>query len=107
MRSIPERDWKVLRDVSASALERFCEATLADVGRLIATRGVSAHERYGSVYGLVKARDKELARAFDGLTRSMAYLHIVAIRSRGLMKPEEFARFSDETRAAIEAFDVG
>ena len=103
-REISESDWKHFRQLHSLALERFCEQSLSEVGRLASEPGKSAHERYLAVFRLLKRRDKELAEAFDDLRRSTAWRQLAVIRSRGLLTDEEFARFSPETRAAVQVF---
>jgi hypothetical protein len=43
-----------------------------------------------------------LADAFNGPRRSTAVLQLARIRFQGLLSEEEFARFSTETRAAVQ-----
>lgn len=97
---ISEADWKLFRQLHAVALERFCERTLSDLGRLASEAGKDAHERYLAVFELLRRRDKELAEAFDDMRRSTACRQLAVIRWRGLLTEEEFARFSPETRTA-------
>jgi hypothetical protein len=103
-REISESDWKLFRQLHPVALERFCERVLSEVGRLASDTGKSAHERYVAVFQLLQRRDKELAEAFDDLRRSTAWRQLAIIRSRGLLTEEEFARFSPETRGAVQVF---
>jgi hypothetical protein len=104
-RQISESDWKLFRQLHPVALERFCEGVLSELGPLLASdTGKSAHERYVALYRLLERRDKELAEAFDDLSRSTAPLRLAVIRSRGLLTEEEFARFSSETRGAVQVF---
>lgn len=102
MDEFPERDWKVLRQIMPLALDRYCERTLEDVERVLADKRVGAHARYREVYRILGERDADLSGAFDDMRRSMAFHQILAIRGLGLFRPEEFARFSDETRAWVE-----
>jgi hypothetical protein len=104
MREISESDWKLFRQVHPVALERFCERVLSDLGRLASETGKTAHERYLAVFKLLQRRDKELADAFNDLRRSTAWRQLAVIRSRGLLTEEEFARFSPETRGAVQVF---
>jgi hypothetical protein len=104
MRTIPESDWKLFRQLHALALERFCERVLSEVGRLASETGTSAHERYRTVYQLLQRRDRELGEAFDDLRRSTAWQQLAILRSRGLVTEEEMAGFSDETRGAVAVF---
>ena len=69
-------------------------------------RGVEEehHERYLNIYRLLKRRDRELADAFNGPRRSTAVQQPTVIYSQGLLSEEEFARFSPETRSAVDSF---
>jgi hypothetical protein len=102
MHDFPERDGKVLRQIMPLALDRYCERTLEDVERVLADKRVGAHARYREVYRVLGERDEDLSRAFDDMRRSMALEQILSIRGLGLFRPDEFALFSEETRARIE-----
>ena len=103
MRDIPEPDWRLLRQLSPIALERFCRRVLDEVAGLTADDGRrSNHARYLALYDLIKERDKELAVTFDDLRRSTGFLRLADIRHRELLTDEEFARFSPETRDAVQ-----
>jgi hypothetical protein len=103
-REISESDWKIYRPLHPLALERFCERVLSDIGRVASDTEKSAHARYLAVFKLLERRDKELAEAFEHLRRSTAWQQLAIWRSRGLVTDEEFARFSLETRAAVQVF---
>src|SRR5206468_1102001 len=60
MRDIPEPDWRLLRQLSPIALERFCRRVLDEVAGLTADDGQSNHARYLALYDMIKERDKEL-----------------------------------------------
>ena len=100
-RRIPERDWKVYRDLHRTLVERYCRRVLDEVESLIGAESQSAHDRYGRLYGLIRDRDKEIARVFDGMRRSAALFQIEACRELGLLTDEEMSRFSDETQELI------
>ncbi len=102
MTTIPERDWRVFRELRVIALERFCERVLREVGDIAASTGKSWHERYGVIYGLIEREDAELARAFDGASRSRAFLQLAAMCARDLLTAEELDRFTPETRQRLE-----
>jgi hypothetical protein len=104
MRDFPEADWKVFRDVHLLALERFCRRVLTEAGKLTVEDGSSSHERYGTLYGLIQRRDKELALMFNDARRSTALLQLVHLRREGLLTEAEFADFSSETRSRVDAF---
>ena len=102
MAVIPERDWRVFRDLREIALERFCERVLREISDVTTTSGKTWHERYGIVFGLLEREDAELARAFNGSSRSRAMFQLAAIHFHGLLTAEELDRFTPETRERLE-----
>ncbi len=102
-RAIPESDWKLFRELRVTALERFCERVLAEVGRVAAQQGKGSHLRYLEVFDLIRRRDKELADAFNDPRRSTALLQLTSILSHGLLTEEEVARLSPETRELVQS----
>jgi hypothetical protein len=101
-REIPDKDWKVFRKLREGALERFAEQILNDVVRICSDDARSAHERYLAVYRLLQERDRAMAMAFDNLSRSRMFEHLLAMRSLGLLTAAELADMSRETKARIE-----
>jgi hypothetical protein len=100
--TIPESDWKRFRQLHPIALERFCQRVLAEVEKLTSATDKTSHERYLAVFQLIKRRDRELANAFDDMRRSTALRQLACIRSHELLTEEEMARFSPETRGAVQ-----
>jgi hypothetical protein len=98
---IKESDWKLLRKLKPVALDRLCKRILDEGGRVIATREKSAHERYLELFKLLERRNHDIESCFDDQRRSNAVIKLAAIYSRGLLNPEEFSRFSDETQAQV------
>src|SRR5467141_3631887 len=101
LRAIAERDWKVFRQLCEVALERFCQRVLSEIGFLASDADKSSHVRYLAVFKLIKRRDKELADAFDGLSRSRALWQLACMQSLDLLTEEEMTRFSAETREIL------
>jgi len=101
MADIPERDWRVFRELRELALERFCERALREITDLAASEGSSWHQRYVKVYALLERRDDDLARSFDDPRRSTAILQLAAIYSHALLTEAELTRFTPETREWI------
>lgn len=99
---IRESDWKLLRELRRLALDRLCTRVLDEMVAPAENRRKSAHERYLAVFKLMKERDLELAAAFDNPKRSMAVMQLMCMRRLGLLTDDEFACFSDETRARVE-----
>jgi hypothetical protein len=101
MREIKESDWKILRQVHTLALERFCQLVLTEVQGVQHDQAQSAYQKYLAIYEIMRRRNKEMALIFDDLRRSTALTQLTAMRSRGLLTEDEFARFSEETRSII------
>jgi hypothetical protein len=102
-REFSEADWRVLRQLEPVALERVCQRVLSEIGRLASDTEQGAHERYLEIYQLLRRRDSELARIFNGLRRSNALIRLACMHSHELLRSDELARFSPETREALLA----
>jgi len=102
---IKESDWKLLSQLRTAALERFCQRILAEIERINANHAISAHQRYLEIYQIIHRCDKEVAQTFNDHRRSTAFFELAAIQSHGLLTPEEFLRFSQETRDAVSWVD--
>jgi len=105
MRDIPERDWKLLRELAPVALNRFCETVLRRATAIAADTTSTPHDRYGRLYDLIKQQDREVAIMFDDHKRSTAFMKIIAIHVRKMFTEEEFGRFSEDTRQKVLAFE--
>ena len=101
MDRVPEADWKRFRPLRERTLDRFCEGVLDEVVAEVGSDG-SSHERYLRVYDLVRKRDRELDQVFDSPSRSRMILGLMALRARGLVRPEELDGFSAETLRATD-----
>jgi len=102
-RDLPERDWKLFRELRELALERLCRRILEELQSRIEDRSRTYHERYLDVLDVLKERDREIARAFDGPRRSRMLQQLGAIQALGLLEADELARFTAGTRDRIEA----
>jgi hypothetical protein len=102
---IKESDWKLFRQLREIALERFCERVLAEVRTAAAETGDGFHDRYLRVYDLIRDRDKTIGWAFNDPRRSNALILLANIKREGLLTPDEFAQFSEQTREAIESIE--
>ena len=77
---------------------------LAGRTRLTVSTDTSNHECYLAIFKLLRRRDEELAEAFNTPRRSTALVQLARIQFQELLTDEEFARFSPETRARVQAF---
>jgi hypothetical protein len=101
MPDIKETDWKFLRALHQVALERLCQRILSEANSINARRDKGYHEKYLEIFEVLRQRDKELARAFDGMRRSNAIREIATLRSMDLLTDDEFLGFGGETRDLV------
>jgi hypothetical protein len=98
---IPERDWKLLSQLTPVALERFCARVLAEAARITAAPGMTSHERYLKLYGLIQQQDRDLAFAFNDHRRSTALVKTARLHALGLLTEDELGAFTEETRETV------
>jgi hypothetical protein len=67
---ILESDWKKFKELRKIALDRFCQGVLADAKAIAQHDALSAHARYGMLYGMIHDRNKDMAQAFDHNSQS-------------------------------------
>jgi hypothetical protein len=97
-----ESDYKLFRQLQTVALDRFCARVLSETSRIASDGSKSNHERYLALYQHLREKDRELALLFDNPRRSTASIQLAGIWIRRLLTEEEKARFSAETREAVE-----
>lgn len=100
-RDIPERDWKVFRELHKVALGRLCEKILAEAKAEIERADKSPHERYLALYRLLQERDDDVARGFNDLRRSTAMMYIGIIYRMGFITESEVQRFSPQIQQIV------
>jgi len=101
VREIKESDWKLFRRLHSVALERFCQQVIEEINQTTNCAG-DYHERYLAVFNLILERNEQMARAFDDMRRSNAFILLANIRGSQLLTDEEFSQFTPETREAVE-----
>jgi hypothetical protein len=95
--TFPETDWRLLRSAHRAALDRYCTRVLEECAAVIRA-DMSPHDRYLSLFRLLKERDQALAYAFDDLRRSTAIQRLAAMIALEVITDEELDRFSAPTR---------
>ncbi len=106
MRTIPEQDWKVLKQLHPIALDRFSRRVLDETEGLLKDHSKSSPDIYLAIYKLIQRCDKEMADIFNDYRRSTAFFQIAMMHSRGLLTEQEFQQFSPETRDSIIAIQA-
>jgi hypothetical protein len=97
-RDIPEPDWKIFRELSALALERYCQQVLDEIAAVSADADKSCHARYLEIFKHIKKRDRTMADAFDDLRRSTAYHQLSYLDKLKLLTGPEIEQFSPATQ---------
>ena len=98
MKESEQRKFKKLKEL---CLERFCDGVLREAELICKSDEKTAHGRYGDLYKLIKDKDKDLANAFDGLSRSKAFTQLMLMYRMGLVEEKQLDEFEDETKNSI------
>ena len=96
--ALPESDWRTLRSLHRTALDRYCTRVLDDCRAVIEDTGTPLHDRYLRLFRLIKNRDQSMAAAFDDLRRSTAIERLAAMILLGVVTDEDLGQFSPATR---------
>lgn len=101
MVTIPERDWKIIRDLKQELLNVACEQIFQRVEKLSASREGQQHQSYLELYKLIQKEDDKIAKMFDDLKRGNAFFKVAALRQYGVLTDEQMELFSAETKAVV------
>ena len=100
---IPEHDWRLLRALHRTALDRYCTRVLEECAATIRKADSTPHDRYLHLFRLLKERDQRLASTFDDLRRSTAIQRLAAMVAIGVVTDDEIGGFSVATRESAVA----
>jgi hypothetical protein len=96
-----ESEWKKFKKLKETCLERFCEQVLVKANLISSSENKNAPERYYDLYQLINSKDKELESAFDGMSRSKAFMQLLLMYRMELIEEKELDEFEDETKDEI------
>ena len=105
MRTIPERDWKLLRSMKPCVLSDACGRILNAVESVVQKRGGGNHEAYLALWNLLKKEDASIALMFDDFKRSTAFFKLAAWHRHALVSESDLTLFTEETRNIIKALN--
>jgi hypothetical protein len=76
MNGINGSDWKYLRSMKKTLLDRLCNRILDPIQAEcdVEKRGPDVHKQYLEIYNLIKKQDKMVADCFDDWSRSNVIL---------------------------------
>lgn len=101
--TLPEHDWRVLRSVHRTALDRYCARVLEECEEGMQATGSSPHDRYIRLFRLLNERDESIAAAFNDLRRSTAIQRLASMIALGVVTDAELSQFTPATRDAATA----
>ena len=99
---IAESDWKKFKKLREKALNRFCRTVLRECETICSDESKTAHERYGTLYGHLDDRNREMAVAFDDFRRSTAVLCLIQFQKLGVITDDEIKEFSENVQRSLE-----
>lgn len=104
MSDIKESDWKFLRNMKKTLLDRLCNRILDNIQAEcnIEKREPDVHEQYLKVYHLIKNWDKMVADCFDDWRRSNIFYNILFLIKHQVITDEEIDQLSDETKKRLK-----
>ena len=103
--NIPERDWKILRDMKDEKLDIACERIMNKIRAVIDRRDDNGHKKYLSVWKMLRKEDRGISIMFDEVKRSTALFKLAAWQRNNLLTNAEFNRFSEQTRNTVTVFN--
>ena len=104
MNKFPESDWKKLRALHESALNKACARILETAGTTLDNRAGREHDAYLELWQLLQEQNEMIARMFDDFRRNIAIFNLARWYDRGLISDADLATFSIETQRTIKAF---
>ena len=105
MRTIPERDWKLLRSMKPRVLSDACARILNVVESVVQKRDGGNHEVYLAFWALIRKEDASIAFLFDDFKRSTGLFKLAAWERHGLVSESDLALFTEETRNIVKAIN--
>lgn len=104
MSEINESDWKYLKNMKKTLLDRLCNRILDNIQAEcnIEKREPDVHKHYLKVYPLIKKWDKMIADCFDNWSRSDIIFNILFLIKYQVITNEEIDQLSDETRKRLK-----
>ncbi|MBM9511013.1 hypothetical protein [Desulfogranum marinum] len=97
----PERDWKKLRSLKDSALEKLSNRIIEKLNSLIESREGGSHKTYLRLWETMRAEDKIVAALFDDLSRSSAIITLAGWKTHGILSDDDFNDFTEDTQNRI------
>jgi len=104
MKTIKEADWKILRELRASAIDRYCEKLLQEASSHANQKNVM-YKTHSCVRLEFFNRRRQHHAGFGDLRRSNALERLAFMKAKGIITTAEMARFSEETQERVSRFE--
>ena len=102
MSDFPEADWKYMRALKSTLVERLCERINQKTLSMLNDPAKTAYERYLDIFEKTQKDDMDVASAFDDWRRSTISIRIMEIFRQGLFTDSEIQGFTQQTRERID-----
>jgi hypothetical protein len=101
-----ESDWKYLRSMKKTLLDRLCNRILDNMQAEcnLEKREPDVHEQYLKIYRLIKKWDEMVGECFDDWRRSNIIFNILFLIKYQVITDEEIDQLSDETKKRIKLY---
>lgn len=100
-KSVPEKDWKLLRSVKDELLESACDRILIKLQSLIDKKNDNKHQIYLKIWKTLNHEDRKISEMFDDMKRSNAIFKIAALANYHLINAEILSQFSEKTQESV------
>jgi len=105
MRIIKEADWKLLRELRAPVLDRYCEKLLREANSPRKTAERHSQDMFMRALGILQNGNDDIMNGFGDLRRSNALERLAFMKTKGIITTAEIARFSKETQETVSRFE--
>jgi len=103
-RSIPEKDWKYLRNIREELLSDLCKKINQDAVAILGSECGSEHNKYLKLYKHIEVSDRIVADCFNDWRRSNLWLKLPLLRRHNLLTDEHITNLTDESRELLNRF---
>ncbi len=103
MPTIPEKDWKTLREMKDELLQKACGQILDKISKFIEESLDDNHQTYLKLWKKLRQENSEIADMFDDMKRSQAIMKIFYLYKYKLIDENTLQQFSDETRERVKS----
>jgi hypothetical protein len=98
MKDLPESDWRLLRNMKDTLLQRASRTAIERVRGIVIGPDDDPHKIYLELYSALHSEDEKIAHMFNDMRRSTAILRLAQMIRYGVVRPDELQGFTQETQ---------